>query len=180
MKVWILDCDVDSFENLIICDESCNNLLKTFNGEEKKDEWTPISVRKMYGDREFSNTPGLAPHIPVFDTKAVSELSCILKNEVEILPLHFENGTFYAINVIDVLDCIDYKKSDYKTFRDGKRIMRFTKYSFIESIIKKHNIFKIKDEPLKRPFVSDEFKNIVQSSGLIGFKFELAWESGNN
>lgn len=57
--------------------------------------------------------------------------------------------------------------------------MRFTKYSFIESIIKNHNIFKIKDEPLKRPFVSDEFKNIVQSSGLIGFKFELAWESEN-
>lgn len=44
----------------------------------KKDEWTPISVRKMYGDREFSNTPGLAPHIPVFDTKAVSELSCTI------------------------------------------------------------------------------------------------------
>ena len=180
MKVWILDCDVDSFENLIISDESCNNLLKTFNGEEKKDEWTPISVKKMYGDREFSNTPGLAPHIPVFDAKAVSELGCMLKNEAEILPLHFENRIFYAINVIDVLDCRDYKNSDYKTFRDGKRIMRFIKYSFIESIIKNHNIFKIKDEPLKRPFVSDEFKNIVQSSGLIGFKFELAWESGNN
>ena len=179
MKVWILDCDVDSFENLIISGDSCNNLLKTFNGEEKNDGWTPISVRKMYGDREFSNTPGFAPHIPVFDNKAVSELSCMLKNEAEILPLHSEDGTFYAINVIDVLDCIDYKKSEYKTFRDGKRIMCFTKYSFIESIIKKHNIFKIKDEPLKRPFVSDEFKNIVQSSGLIGFKFELAWESEN-
>ena len=179
MKVWILDCDADSFENLIISDESFNNLLKTFNGEEKNDGWTPIPVRKMYGDREFSNTPGFAPHIPVFDNKAVSELSCMLKNEAEILPLHSENGTFYAINVTDVLDCIDYKESEYKTFRDGKRIMRFTKYSFIESIIKKHNIFKIKDEPLKRPFVSDEFKNIVQSSGLISFKFELAWDSEN-
>ena len=179
MKVWILDCDADSFENLIISDESFNNLLKTFNGEEKNDGWTPIPVRKMYGDREFSNTPGFAPHIPVFDNKAVSELSCMLKNEAEILPLHSENGTFYAINVTDVLDCIDYKESEYKTFRDGKRIMRFTKYSFIESIIKKHNIFKIKDEPLKRPFVSDEFKNIVQSSGLISLKFELAWDSEN-
>ena len=35
MKVWILDCDVDSFENLIISSDLCNNLLKTFNGEEK-------------------------------------------------------------------------------------------------------------------------------------------------
>ena len=79
MKVWILDCDVDSFENLIISGDSCNNLLKTFNGEEKNDGWTPISVRKMYGDREFSNTHGFAPHIPVFDNKAVSELNCMLK-----------------------------------------------------------------------------------------------------
>ena len=62
----------------------------------------------------------------------------MLKNEAEILPLHSEDGIFYAINAIDVLDCIDYKKSEYKTFRDGKRIMRFTKYSFIESIIKNH------------------------------------------
>lgn len=176
MKVWILDCDVDNFENLIITDQSFNKLLKSFNGEKIKNEWTPIAVNAMYGNRAFSNCPGFAPHIPVFDDKAVSELSDILKDEAEILPLNFEHGNFYAINVIDVLDCIDYKNSEYKTFRDGRRIMRFTKYSFVESIVKGHNIFKIKDEPLKRPFVSDDFKNIVQASGLTGFKFELAWE----
>lgn len=75
------------------------------------------------------------------------------------------------------LICIDYEKSKYKTFRDGKRIMRFTKYVFDEFKIDGLNILKIKDEPLKRPFVSENFKNKIIDNNLVGFKFELAWDS---
>lgn len=101
----------------------------------------------------------------------------LLINNAEILPLDYEEGDFYAINVVNVMDCIDYEKLKYKTFRDGKRIMRFTKYVFDEGKIEGANLFKIKDEPLKRPFVSDEFRKRVFENYLTGFKFELAWDS---
>jgi len=79
--------------------------------------------------------------------------------------------------VTNVIDCIDYSKSNYKTFSDGKRIMRFMKYAFREKEIEGVSLFKIKDEPLKRPFVSDEFRKRVLENNLLGFKFDLAWDS---
>ena len=176
MKIWILDSDVDNYENLTWKKELDIDFIQSFDGTEKMKDWNPMQVKRMY-DREFSNTPGLSPHIPVFDEKAIGVLNDLLVGNAEILKLDYKECNFYAINVIKVLDCIDHAKSKYKTFRDGKRIMRFTKYVFDEEKIKGVNLFKIKDEPLKRPFVSDEFRKRVFDNNLIGFKFELAWES---
>lgn len=180
MKIWILDCDVDKYENLKWKGKIDLDYIYSFNGESKKENWRPIEVVRMY-DREYSNTVGLSPNIPVFDRKAVDELRELLNNDAEILPLTCDDGDFFIINPIKVLDCIDYKRAEYKTFRDGKRIMSFKKYSFKEDIVSNNNIFRIIEEPLKRPFVSDEFRRKVMESGLSGFKFELAWDSdGNN
>lgn len=176
MKIWILDCDVDNYENLTWKKELDIDFIQSFNGTEKIKNWNPVTVKRMY-DREFSNTPGLSSHIPVFDEKAISVLSDLLIKDAEILPLDCEDANFYAINVIKVLDCIDYEKSAYKTFRDGKRIMRFTKYAFKEKEVAGVNLFKIQEEPLKRPFVTEEFRKRVIDNNLKGFKFELAWDS---
>lgn len=176
MKIWILDCDVDNYENLEWEGKLDLGLVQSFNGSQKVKDWKPINVKRMY-DREFSNTPGLASHIPVLDDKAIAILQDLLKGNAEILPLNCKEGDFFAINVTNILDCVDYKKSEYKTFRDGKRIMRFIKYVFKPQELISQHLFKIPDEVLKRPFVSDEFRNRVLESGLSGFVFELAWDS---
>lgn len=176
MKIWILDCDVDHYENLTWKGQLDIDYIQSFDGTKKTENWSPMKVQRMY-DREFSNTPGLSPHIPVFDEKAICVLGDLLAGNAEILPLDCEDGNFYAINVINVMNCIDYEKSQYKTFRDGKRIMRFTKYVFTEKKIEGANLFKTQDEPLKRPFVSEEFRKRVVDNNLTGFKFELAWDS---
>lgn len=176
MKIWILDCDVDNYENLTWKEEPDIDYIQSFDGAEKIKHWNPMKVNRMY-DREFGNAIGLSPHIPVFDEKAIGILGDLLTDNAEILPLDCEDGNFYAINVINVMDCINYEKSQYKTFRDGTRIMRFTKYVFIEKKIEGMNLFKIKDEPLKRPFVSEEFRKRAIDNNLTGFKFELAWDS---
>lgn len=176
MKIWLLDSDVDNYENLTWKTGIDIDYIQSFDGTSKIENWNPIKVQRMY-DREFSNTPGFSPHIPVFDEKAISVLGEMLTNNAEVLPLDCEYGAFFAINVIKVIDCVDYENSKYKTFRDGKRIMRFTNYAFDKKKIEGVNIFKIKDEPLKRPFVSEEFRKRVVDNNLNGFKFELAWES---
>lgn len=138
-----------------------------------------MPVKRMYM-REFSDSPGLSPHIPVFSEKAAIVLNDLLAGNAETLPLECADGIFYAVNVTTVLDCIDYQRSRYKTFRDGKRIMRFTEYAFDAQKIEGVHIFKIKDEPLKRPFVSEEFKKAVEKNCLTGFRFELAWSDGQD
>lgn len=155
----------------------CNiDYIKSFDGTRKSIDWKPPQIKRIY-DREFSNTPGIVSHIPIFDKKAISILNDLLKDNTEILPTICEDGNFYLINVIKVLDCIDYDKSKFKTFRDGKRIMKFTNYVFKKDKIEGVDIFKIKDEPLKRPFVTDRFRQRVIDNSLTGFKFELVWDS---
>lgn len=150
--------------------------ILSFDGRSKKINWKPIKVKRMY-KREFSNTPGFSPHIPVFDKAAVDILEDLVEDNAEILPLDCKEGTFFAINVTNIVDCINYGESEYKTFSNSNRIMRFIKYAFYKEKVEGHTIFKVKDWELKRPFVSDEFRKRVIDSNLIGFKFELAWDS---
>ena len=103
----------------------------------------------------------------------------IASKNVEILPLDFNEKEYLGINVITVLDAIDYEKSIYKTYRDGKRIMAFKKYVFLPTVIENVSMFKILDEKTRYAFVSDEFKQTVEKNNLLGFKFKLVWDSEN-
>lgn len=55
--------------------------------------------------------------------------------------------------------------------------MAFQKYAFRScDELLDNNIFKIVDEPTRRAFVSDKFKQTVEGN-LLGFKFKLVWDS---
>lgn len=135
-----------------------------------------VTVRESYGrqleGKELSNAPGFYSHIPVFDKVTLESVMDLIKDSIEVLPLLCPDGEFYAINVIEVLNCINYDKAEFKTFRDSKRIMRFIRYEFIKNIVSGKHIFKIVDEPLRKPFVSDEFRQRVIDSNLNGFIFK--------
>ncbi len=178
MKIWHLDFELDEYDNLIPVKELSIDEIQSFNGSSKKERWEPIAVKKIE-DKVLSNAPGFYSHIPVFDKKTLDIVKDLIENNVEILPLRSPVGEFYVINVTEVLSGIDYDKAEFKTFRDGKRIMRFIKYEFIEDVVRGKHIFKIVDEPLRKPFVSDEFMLKVESNNLKGFKFELVWDSEN-
>ena len=54
----------------------------------------------------------------------------------------------------------------------------FDKYVFKEcDELLQHDIFKIIDEPVGWPFVTDRFKDIVDANHLKGFVFKLVWDS---
>lgn len=178
MKIWHLDFELDEFDNLVPIRELSIDEIQSFNGSSKLMQWQPLTVKKME-DKEISNAPGFYSHIPVFDKTALDILRDLIEDSAEILPLICSEGEFYAINVTDVLDAIDYNKSEFKTFRDGKRIMRFMRYEFVKKVVEGRHLFKIVDEPLRRPFVSDEFRQRVIENNLKGIKFELAWDSEN-
>lgn len=178
MKIWYLDCDVEKYEALTWIGDIDIDEIKSYDGRSKKEGWKPVELEKI-GEGELGNNPRLSTHIPVFDKKAVVLLEELIDGFVEILPAKCLNGEFFIINVTEVINCLDYKKSEFKTFKDGKRIMRFISYEFIKELVEGKHIFKIVDEPNRRPFVSDEFKKRVESSNLTGFKFELAWDSNS-
>lgn len=177
VKIWHLGADVNNFDNLTLINEKWS--IMRFDGTKRANTWIPVSVQ-IIEETKKSDTPGLSSGVPVLSLRAIKILEDILRDSVEILPLKCKNEEYYAINVIDVLDCIDYEKSKFEKFESSGRIMLFNKYAFNPECVKGKHIFKIIDEPVRRPFVSDEFRNRVLESELVGFKFDLVWDSECN
>ena len=119
----------------------------------------------------YKRQPGY--RLIIFSKRAVDCIYPLISNYVEVLPLCYEEE-YYIINVTTVLKAIDYEKSEYVTFSDGIRVLAFEKYAFITDVVKNIPIFKISDESTRSAFVSDEFKKIVESNNLTGFRLELA------
>lgn len=175
MKIWILDRDVNNYASLKFVSGFDLDLVLSFRGEAKKDNWTsPKFVR--INNLPFGNTTGLLSYTPFFDDEAVKELDCFLEGNAELLPLNCPEGNFYVVNVTKVLDCLNLERSEYKSFSDG-RIMRMIKYVFYEGIVRDIDVFKVKGLEGRDVFVSDKFKNKVEESQLTGFKFTLVWDS---
>lgn len=178
MRIWQLSFDVDNFDNFIPEIKFSADEVQSFDGRSKKSSWTPLKVKRMEPEKELAlgDAPGFT--IPVFSKRAIEILTPVISGSAEILALITDSGEYYGVNVTAVIDVIDYTKSDYRTYSDGKRIMAFKKYAFLQSQeLIQHNIFKIIDEPTRRAFVSDKFKKVVEENGLTGFKFKMVWDS---
>ena len=178
MKIWKLDFELEEYENLIPKKSFTFEEIISFDGRKHLENWKPLSVKRMEPEKglELGDAPGFTL-MPVLSERAVNCLLPLIRENVEILSLGFDEGEYFGVNTITVLEALDYGKSEYRTFRDGKRIMVIEEYVFIAEKVKDVPIFKIVDEKERRGFVSDEFKRIVEENELKGFKFELAWDS---
>ncbi|MFC4321422.1 imm11 family protein [Litchfieldia salsa] len=181
MKIWLLHKLYDDYETLSFLNEDDSQFFHDhFNGVPIKDIWIHNQVGIYKGGKKGDFPPGLlAP--PVFSDKAVQELEDVLGDMVEVLPISKESEKYYAINVINVLDCIDGEKAEVKRFRSGL-IMKYKKYAFKEECLEGQDIFKVVDHEEKKliktqVFVSDKFKDKVIESGLKGFDFIGVWDS---
>lgn len=178
MKIWKLKSEVDKYDNLEPVKDFSVEEYWRFDGHELKWGWKPLAVQRMEPEKKLplSDTPGFA--IPVFSKRALEVLQPYLQDSAEILELVFDEGDYYGINVIAVLNVVDYEKAKYIKFNNSDRIMVFQKYAFrVCDELKKHQIFKIADEARRGAFVSEEFKEAVEKNELTGFRFELAWDS---
>ena len=178
MKIWQLNFEVDLYDNLVPVPKLSVEELQTFDGRSHLSHWSPLHVARMEPEKglPLSDAPGCV--FPVFSRHALGCLKFLIESYIEILPLDFDEGDYLGINVTTVLDAVDYEKSIYKTFRDGKRIMSFKKYSFIPSVVDGVPIFKITDEKVRCAFVSDAFRDIVEKNKLTGFLFRQVWDRG--
>lgn len=95
-----------------------------------------------------------------------------LKGHVQIFKIKNQDGLFYVINVTDVIDCLNYDKSEIKRFQSTGRVMKVIKYSFIKSKLKNAVIFKLPEFVKAHSYVTEEFKNIAEENNIKGFKFE--------
>ncbi|WP_251862281.1 DUF1629 domain-containing protein [Clostridium sp. Marseille-Q2269] len=144
MKVWKMNSDANKYDNFTLYNESDWDKLMSygFDGKSIKDTWIPFSVEEIEIIRK-GDKPSFSGSLPVFSRKAVEVLKKYLDNNAEVLPLSYDKGNYFIINVINVKDCIDIEKSEVKRFKCSGEIMRFIKYAFKPEAINNEHIFKI-------------------------------------
>ncbi|RKM59591.1 hypothetical protein D6856_10270 [Butyrivibrio sp. XB500-5] len=177
MKIYRLDFDVNNYKGIQLCEEADFDYYHMFDGTSLKDNWTTRKVEFYEEDEELKEGDAPGFNIPVFNKRALEVLFPLIKDEVELLELQLGDEILYGINVLKIIDAVNYDLSEYRTFRDGKRIMAFKKYVFRNEMIIGTNIFKIVDLPRGDVFVSEDFYNYVINNNLEGFKMELVYES---
>ena len=175
MKIWKLEYDVNNYEAFI--PEAGLFAIDDFDGTSQKEGWQPMKMvpadpkeHLPFGDAAYLTTP-------MYSRRALEVLLPLMGDSVEILPMLCDEGDYSAVNVIDVIDAIDYEKSKFERFKCSGRIMCFDKYAFVPEKVAGKHIFKIVDHPKSNSFVSDEFMQVVEKNGLTGFKSELVWDS---
>ena len=173
VKYYQLVFGDDNYCGLTAKDTLTYDFMQSFDGRNHSKSWLPLRVRKESSDKEKPLSDAPYFFVPVFSKKALECLYAIMADDVEVLPLEYDDGEYYAINVVSVIDVIDYEKSDFIKFNNSDKIMLFKSYAFCKDKIKDQNIFKIIDEPRRRAFVSEKFKQIVDENHLTGFNFEF-------
>lgn len=178
MELYKYGRDVTKYDFFVFkYDIDCSRVVDLMMGEKRvSDKWIPFEV-EVEKKKKNSDTPSLSPYY-VLSQKAVNLLKDLIENEVEFLPISFNNETYYVIKILNILDCINYEKSVPFPLPPGVDTpFDYTKFSFKEDVVKGKHIFRVKDILFVNVFVSKEFEEIVTKNKLAGFQLEKVWNS---
>lgn len=156
-------------------------VAEKFRGNSIKKEWESFPLIVISKGKLSDCPPALPIKALVFSERAVTKLNLLDIDKIECLPVIMPNEeNYFAINVINVLDCLDGDKCKVSRFDEGE-IMSYRKFVFKEKEVSNQFIFKIVEHESKRVesdiFVTDQFRDIVLQSGLKGFEFIEVWDS---
>lgn len=143
------------------------------------DSWHQLSCTRPKGFRskKLTDVVQFAPGIHyALSKRGVEALYDLIKDDAELLPIKVDDRDYWLMHVTTILDCVDYERSEFQLFPDG-RIASFDAVSFKPRQIAGHNVFKTSDSPLDFLYTSNVFKERVESIDKIGPYFMLAWDS---
>lgn len=134
MKVWKLEADMTGFESFKLINED-KEFLRNFkkemsNGEKKKGKLDNLEI-EMIDIGELSDLPMFWNYtgILVFSERAKKYLESYLKDCVEFIPLLYKHINYYMLNVIKVVDAINYDSATFRKLDTGL-VVGIDKYSF--------------------------------------------------
>ena len=144
-------------------------------------DWAPKSLAKFWKPQPvkgtvapFNDYPCLELTTPVFSKRAVDALGGMLTKNGELLRLDSPTGEYYAFNLLRKVDVLDSKKSDVAGLGPGERVLRINYHVFKPKLVEKETIFRIPQQP-NLYFVTEQFKNRVESAALNGLSFIKVW-----
>ncbi len=183
VKIYLLERDAENYRWL-----EYKNIFVDYNGYKVSlfDYFHAhlVNVESMNGFNEIikcktirdkkERVLGDYPHfaLPAISSRAKEVLEKHLEGLVEIFPLDAGKwGTYYFLNIMNVLDLLDTEKSIVRRLSSGK-IIDIDKYSFDEKILSiNSNLFQLHHVRRSLIYINEETKQLIESAGLEGFIF---------
>lgn len=177
MKVYKLRSDEDSMDLMLDKSVSAEHPIESkFKGESKLPMWTP-PIMYTNNERKYSDFPRYLSGQPIVSEKVKDILLPIVAEEVETLPLAHPELKLFMLNITNVIDCVDYRRSVIKLTGKGN-FARFIKLVFdFSKIPEKTYVFKIKETAIVQVFVTEAFKELVELHDLKGLDFSEVYDS---
>ncbi len=144
-----------------------------FVGKPMAASWRQPKLRILGKSKPLYDFVSLDLSVLVVTAKAKKAIERLVAPHVEFLPLAEVKGhELFAVNVVEVLDCLDRKASNV-TFSpdDPKRVIHVEKFVFMPRRLKRVPIFKVPEWP-GAIFVSEEFAQVVVEAKLKGAGFD--------
>ncbi|WP_339250845.1 DUF1629 domain-containing protein [Paenibacillus sp. FSL P2-0136] len=177
MRVYSLRSIEDSSDLMLDKSVSAEHPIELkFKGQSKMPMWTP-PLLYTNNKRKYNDFPRYLSGQPIVSEKVKDILFPILAEEVEILPLAHPELNLFMLNITNVIDCVDYNRSEIKLTGKGN-FARFIKFVFdFSKIPEKTYMFKIKETAVVQVFVTEAFKDLVELHGLKGLDFSEVYDS---
>lgn len=184
MKVYRIQHDVNNFQYFLPEDPNIwQTDMLTMNCSSKIKKWVPPKVYSYKPHLKIGDFWNLGTGMLVTTAKATKILATFLEMSGELLPLPYQEEEFTILNITECINCLDHTNTKWVYGETTGAKIRIEEYAFHPDRFSESTIFKIPEtcktqilviEGLKNP--EDEFKHIVEETGLLGIDFEQIWE----
>src|SRR5689334_17639452 len=92
-----------------------------FDGRPLAATWRPPEVVVARQEKRNPDFPSFlfCTHVPIFSARALEALHPLMAGRVEALPLAGVPQPYFAVHVLDLVDCLDYDKSQLTQYPAG-------------------------------------------------------------
>lgn len=185
MIIWSIDYWVKGYYSLLPINKDkwyqLGKQLRRNPTENIGDKWLLLSCKfyeSLYESKRLGNFLHSSNGL-VLDQKAAQLFQAWVAPSIELLPLKTDHGDFYLLHVLDIIDCIDYKRSEIIYYQSTGRLAGIPKRVFRKELIAGKHIFMLPEDGMPNIYISDEFKKAIEDNGLEGVKFIKRWEEGD-
>ncbi len=176
MKIWVLatDCNKDMTIKEEVSIVGADYFQHNFNRKPLGEGWISPPINIINKNRRVRDFVSFSLSVPVISVKAKFALASAIEKQCEIVPLLELKGVqYYAINVLNVIDCFDIENADVTWAPDlPKRVSRIRSHAFhLDRIPEDTTIFKIPGRATSLVYVTQQFIDIVIDNNLRGADF---------
>lgn len=144
------------------------------------DDWNTVNLYPSQHHTEAGKATGDVYPVDVsavvINERCFRVLAPYIKDKAQVLPAQSNAQKLFVLNVTTVIDCLDRENSKLKLFPSSGRLMRVEEYAFHRELLVDAFVFKIPEELHTHPYVTEDFKNLMEQNNIKGFKFVPVWE----